>query len=46
MTSSANICIISSVASWLPPFIPEHTMPACSSSEKTRSLSRTVAGLP
>src|SRR5262245_31964698 len=46
ITSSAKSCIISRVASWLPPFMPEHTMPALSSSEKTLSLSRTVAGLP
>ena len=46
MTSSANSCIISSVFSCVPPFRPEHTMPACSSSANTRSLSRTVAGLP
>src|SRR5262249_46264436 len=46
MTSRANSSIISSVFSCVPPFIPEQTMPACSSSEKIRSLSRTVAGLP
>src|SRR6267143_3256764 len=46
MTSSAKSCIISSVFSWLPPFMPEQTMPAFSSSEKTFSLSRTVLGLP
>src|SRR5437762_702493 len=46
ITSSAKSCIISSVASWLPPFMPEQTMPALSSSEKIFSLSRTVAGLP
>src|SRR3989442_7228571 len=46
MTSSAKSCIISSVASWLPPFMPEQTMPAFSSSEKTFNLSRTAAGLP
>src|SRR5204863_9430670 len=39
MTSSAKSCIISSVASWLPPFMPEQTMPAFSSSEKTFRLS-------
>ena len=46
MTSSAKSCIISSVCSWLGPVIPEQRIPAFSSSEKTRSLSRTVAGLP
>jgi len=46
MTSSAKSCIISSVCSWLGPVIPEQRIPAWSSSENTRSLSRTVAGLP
>ena len=37
MTSSAKSCIISSVRSCVPPFNPEQTMPARSSSEKTFS---------
>jgi hypothetical protein len=46
MTSSAKSCISSSVRSWVPPFIAVQRMPAWRSSAKTRSLSRTVAGLP
>src|SRR5262249_20942310 len=46
MTSRANSSIISSVFSCVPAFMPEQPMPAWSSSEKIRSLSRTVAGLP
>src|SRR5262245_31545206 len=46
MTSSAKSCMSSSVRSCVPPFIAVHRIPALSSSAKTRSLSRTVAGLP
>src|SRR5262249_20227856 len=46
MTSSAKSCISSSVRSCVPPFMAVQRIPACSSSAKTRSLSRTVAGLP